>query len=187
MGAVSICRTLWLPELCGVKILLDDVQTKKQVTFREATAADIPALANLAREAHLEGRFRDIPFSPRKAENCAREAILEKRNQCIFLAISESDPVGLLWVSTGGYLFGEGGQIATIQAIFVCSKHRNRMNGGSAALGLMSGARSWAIAKGAKEILLHTTLGINSKRTHKFVKRLGFETVGGSYSYDLAR
>lgn len=56
------------------------------------------------------------------------------------------------------------------------------LGGGKAALGLLMGVETWSKARGAREVLLHVTSGVDLARTHKLAKRAGFQLIGGSYA-----
>ena len=98
-----------------------------------------------------------------------------------FLATKGDTPLGMLYCSTGEYHIGTDILLTIIHNISVRRDVRECLSGGRVALGLLSGAKSWSKARGAKEILLHVTSGVDLARSHKFAKRMGFQFVGGSY------
>lgn len=142
---------------------------------------DVPSLITLAREAHAESRFGYIPFSADKVAAIAKRAIGDPKQHGIFLATKDDTPLGMLYCSTGEYHIGTDVLLTTIHNINVRRDVRETLSGGRVALGLISGARSWSKARGAEEVLLHVTSGVDLAGSHKFAKRMGFEFVGGSY------
>lgn len=147
--------------------------------------SDIPALITLAREAHEESRFSYIPFSANKVRQIVEMAINDTKRHGLFIAEQNRQTVGSAYCSIGEYHIGEGKLIATIQNINVSQSVRNSLAGGRAAIGLFNGVQSWAKARGACELLLHVTSGIDLARTHKLAKHLGYNTIGASYAKSL--
>ncbi len=143
---------------------------------------DIPALVALAQEAHEESRFSYIRFSPEKVRKIALTALKDTKRHGLFLAEKEEKPVGFAYCSVGEYHIGEGTLIATIHNVNVSRSVRGRLGGGRVALGLFNGIHSWAKARGAAEVLLHVTSGIDLARMHKFAKRNGYRIIGASYA-----
>lgn len=155
---------------------------QRSVSFRVVTEhADIPALINLAREAHEESRFAYIPFSPEKVHRIATMAIKDPRRHGVFLAERKGTPVGFSFCSIGEYHIGSDVLIATINNINVTKSVRSRLTGGRAALGLFQGIKSWATLREAEEIILHVTSGVSIGGIHRFAGRLGYTLSGGNY------
>ena len=156
------------------------------IKFRVVTEnPDIPIIVKLARAAHEESRFSYIPFSPQKVARLAKNAIADDSRQGVFIAEIDNTPVGFAYCTLGEYHIGADALLATIHNINVSRDVRHRLCGGRAALGLFNGAKSWARARGAVELLLHVTSGVSLRRTHHLAKRLGYTTIGGSYSIRL--
>lgn len=156
------------------------------LTFRHVSdASDMSAILRLARDAHQQSRFRDIPFSEEKATKIVEKALLDRKRHGILLALKGDVAVGGLHCSVGEYFIGTGTLIATIHNINIASNVGSTMLSGRTTLGLLTGARTWAKARGAKEILLNVTSGKDLERTHKLMKRLGFEFVGGNYAAEV--
>lgn len=146
---------------------------------------DIPALVDLAREAHEESRFSYIPFSADKVARIAKLALKDSKRHGIFIAVRGAVPIGFAYCTLGEYHIGTDVLIATIHNINVSRQVRQRLAGGRAALGLLNGVKSWARARGASEILFHVTSGGELERTHRLAKRLGYQIIGGSYALRL--
>jgi hypothetical protein len=162
-----------------------DIVTR-HTTFRVAdSAGDIPAIVHLAREAHAESRFRDISFSEEKVRKLARRAMDDPKRHAVMLSHRHGEPVGFLYCSVGEYHIGTGVLIATIHNMNVARSRRHSLSGGRIFLGLLSGAKSWAVARGAREILLHVTSGVELERVHRTAKRSGLRFIGGNYVHTL--
>lgn len=156
-------------------------------TFRlVGSKQDIPAVIELARQAHEESRLGYIPFSVAKTQKIAENAIKYPTRHAVMLALKAEQPVGLLYCSVGEYHIGEGVLLATIHNINVLKSVRSSLGGGRAALGLLRGATQWAKARNARELLLHATSDVELSRLHKLTKKAGFKFVGGSYAKELS-
>ena len=90
-------------------------------------------------------------------------------------------PVGALHCSAGEYSIGTEVVVSTFHSLFVHPRIRKTLLSGRVTLGLMRGVEKWSQARGAKEILFHATSDIDLPRTHRFVQRLGYKFIGGSY------
>ncbi|HEY8595424.1 MAG TPA: hypothetical protein VIL84_09270 [Devosiaceae bacterium] len=58
--------------------------------------------------------------------------------------------------------------------------------GGKIGVRLIRMAADWAQAQNAEELHLQATSGIESERTDRLMKRLGFKAYGGNYANLLA-
>ena len=75
--------------------------------------------------------------------------------------------------------------LATVHNVNAPRRHREHLRGGRIVLGLLNGARSWAEARGAVELAVHVSSGVETGRTDKLLRRLGFEPTGGNYAVRL--
>lgn len=163
-----------------------DAKTVKSLAFREVQSVeDIPSLVALARDAHAESRLAKIPFSSEKVAKIAKRAIDNPDRFGLFLATKGARPVGFLYCTIGEYHIGSKALLATIQNINVKRVERSGLAGGKIALGLLRGAESWAAARGAVEVSLHVTSGVQLSGTHRLAKRIGFAFTGGNYAKEL--
>ena len=101
------------------------------------------------------------------------------------LARAGGAPVGLPHCVAGEYYVGTDAILVAVHSLVVARVHRRRLGGGRVALGLLSGARTWALARGAAELSVHVTSGVEVARTDRLLRRLGFEATGGSYAVGL--
>ena len=149
--------------------------------------ADLPALVVLARAAHAESRLREVPFSEDKVRRLARRAIEDPRRHAVMLARRGDEPAGFLYCSVGEYFIGTGALLATVHNLNVAREHRRRLGGGRIAMGLLNGARTRAVARGAAELSVHVSSGVEAARTDALLRRLGFAATGGNYAAALRR
>jgi len=142
---------------------------------------DIAPVIALARAAHAESRFGYIPFSSEKVEALiARIVASPSRSACI-LAARGDDLAGMLWCSVGEYHIGSDVLLATIHNLNVQKSLRATLAGGRVTLGLMKRAEAWSRAKGAREVLFHVTSGVETARTDRLMRKMGYEAMGGNY------
>ncbi|MGR3609908.1 MAG: hypothetical protein ACU0BN_13770 [Sulfitobacter sp.] len=139
----------------------------------------------LAEQAHKESRFSYIEFAPAKVRAIAERAISDPTRHAVMVAWDNGKPVGFLYCSIGEYHIGTGALITTIHNVNVLKDVRHSLKGGRVAIGLFRGVESWSAARSCKEILFHVTSGLDLDRSHKFIKRIGYHFVGGSYAKGL--
>lgn len=146
----------------------------------------IEEIVFLARRAHEESRFSYIKFAPEKVRAIAESALQATDRHGVFMAWSDGAPVGFAYCSLGEYHIGIGTLVTTIRNICVLPEERHRLGGGKVAIGLFKGVESWSRARGSKEILIHVTSDVDLGRTDKFVQRLGYRCIGGSYAKSIS-
>ena len=95
------------------------------------------------------------------------------------MAENNGKALGGLYCSVGEYFIGTGTLIATIHNINISSDIKGSILRGKVAMGLLTGAKTWTKTRGAHEIMLNVTSGEDLETTHRLMKRLGFEFVGG--------
>ncbi|WP_299641513.1 hypothetical protein [uncultured Tateyamaria sp.] len=139
----------------------------------------------LARQAHEESRFSYITFAPNKVRAIAERAICNPKRYAAMMAWDSGKPVGFVYGSIGEYHIGTGALVTTIHNINVLKEVRYGLRGGRVALGLFQGIETWSKARSSKEILFHVTSDVDLSRTHKFIKRLGYRFIGGSYAKNI--
>jgi len=83
------------------------------------------------------------------------------------------------------HFLGSGGRIATVQVLYVSGRLRGTALSGRVAAKLMRLFVDWARSKGAEEINVYATSGIEPERTDRFLKRLGLQPYGGNYAVRL--
>ncbi|AXT37127.1 GNAT family N-acetyltransferase (plasmid) [Phaeobacter sp. LSS9] len=158
----------------------------QELTYRVVNSDDdIPAITKIAREAHDESRYRDIPFSEDKARKLVQGAFEDGAPQIVLLALKGGDPVGLAACTVGEFHIGTDVRIASINTIAVSRRVRNTLGGGRIALALIQGLHRWAKVQNAREVSLHVTSGVDLPRAHKLAIRLGYELTGGNYVANL--
>lgn len=155
-----------------------------QLSFEVLSEPDkrLEDLTFLARAAHDESRLSYITFAPHKVEAIVKRAVADPKRHGILFCSDRGAPVGAAYCTIGEYHIGVGTLVTTIHNINVLPEVRRKLTGGRVALGLMRGIETWSQARNAKEIFFHVTSDVDLARTHKFIKRLGYQFTGGSYA-----
>lgn len=150
---------------------------------------DLEALADIisiAKQSHEESRFSYITFAPQKIRAIAERVIADPQRHAVMMCWDNGKPVGIAYCSVGEYHIGKGTLVTTIHNINVLKEVRHGLRGGRVALGLFRGIESWSAARSSNEILFHVTSDVDLGRTHKFIKRIGYRFIGGSYAKSIS-
>ena len=139
----------------------------------------------MAQRSHEESRFSYITFAPGKVRAIAEKALADPKRHAVMMAWIDQRPVGFAYCSIGEYHIGTGTLVTTIHNINVLREFRHGLRGGRVALGLFRGVETWSKARSSAEILFHVTSDVDLGRTHKFIKRIGYRFIGGSYAKSL--
>jgi GNAT superfamily N-acetyltransferase len=152
------------------------------VNIRPATLDDLEALIELGSVMHAEGAYAFLPYHRDKAADVILEHLETPESQCVFVAVADEAPVGMLAGSISEYYFCDE-RIASDTFLFVTPEHRSW----SAAVGLIRAFRDWATALGARELCLSISSNVRVERIAKLYERLGLSFVGGTFKQRLGR
>lgn len=167
-------------------ISVTENRPKKRLKFSEFNRGHDPKdVLALAKDFHGESRFSYIEFAPKKVKAIVERVLNNNKREAILMCWEAERPLGALYCSVGEYHIGYGSLITTCHSIFVRSDIRGSLLSGRVTLGLMKGMESWSKARSSQEILFHATADIDAARVHKFIKRLGYQFIGGSYARSL--
>jgi hypothetical protein len=151
--------------------------------------ADWQAACYLAREAHLNTIFRDIPFAEEKARAIHDRACkYPDRFGLIFATPNTSEPLkpdilyGFAAIHAGEYFLGTGTLIANVQTLNTLKKLSGTLLGGKASLRLMKAVRHWAKTRNCEHLMVHVTNGADAQEADEFFRRCRMKTVGGNYN-----
>jgi hypothetical protein len=145
------------------------------------TSDNLESLLDLAEAGHIESLFDDLPFSRDKARKHLTNALENDSRYLVAVAEMNGKVEGFVAASAGEYWIATGALIVTINTIYTSKHLRTSLLGGRAAVVLFRGVAKWAKGIGAREILVHVTVGIDEARAGRTMKRLGFKEAGGSY------
>ena len=122
----------------------------------------------LAREMHAEGSFKNNSWNPAKLE-----AALASPNVFCALVKDQFGHYGGIIGMACEQFFGND-VIACDLGLFILPRKR----GGSAAPRLIQAFEHWAKDRGAKEVHLGQTTGVEVDRTRRLYEAMGYEVVG---------
>ena len=147
--------------------------------------SDIEATWPLFRSLHRETRYRNLRAMPERRAAYLRDNMLGKPDRFgMIIADFHGVPAGFL-SCTANRLFHCNEIIASCMAFYVLPEFRKGLLGGRIAAKLLDAYRRWAANRGAVEIQIHVTSGIEISRTDRFLRHAGFRQVGGNYSTEV--
>jgi len=136
---------------------------------------DIMAMETLARKMHAEGAFRGLDYDVRKVLAIGDQLL---HNPDYFGVLCEHDDeiIGLMVCYITEFYFGTD-KIAQDMVLYIDKTRR----GGVGGLRMIEHYVEWAVEKGAKEIQLGQTVGIDADAVAKLYAHAGFELIGQLY------
>ncbi|OFX12212.1 MAG: hypothetical protein A2516_03395 [Alphaproteobacteria bacterium RIFOXYD12_FULL_60_8] len=138
-------------------------------------AADIDAMIEMGRRLHAESRFRTLPLEIDRMQEVGRRG-LKDGNPGLIVAERDGQMVGMAVVLLGEYYFAPV-RTATVQLLYVLPEAR----GGAAAVKLLRALRRWSAENRAHDLHINVTTAIDTARTDRFLRRMGFKQTGGNY------
>jgi len=141
----------------------------------------------LTDELMLESRFRSNAPNSSKQLKLLEKVVSSPKTHVLITAKLGSVPIGFVFCSAGEFFAGGGQVISTIHALYVRKRYRDTLVGGRAALRMVSSIVRWARARNSAELMIHVTSGVDLERTDKFLRRLGFRTIGANYVFELTQ
>lgn len=156
------------------------------VVYRARHTEEIPNVRDIVREFHAECRFSHVPFSEEKFIRFYTKALSNPHSTFLVYIQYKNKTVGVLHASVGDYYLGIGGRMVTIYGIYISANVRGTYLGGRVGMRLLRLVSEWAKSQDAEEIHIHSTSGVEPKRTDKMLTRMEFEPYGGNYVARLA-
>ena len=139
--------------------------------IRPATKEDIPALVALGGMLHSESSYSNLRFIPEKVAVFLQRVI--DGAGVVFVSEKDGEVNGGIAGSVMEHWFSDE-KIAFDYSLFISPKYRQ----GIAALRLMHAFCEWAKLKGAREIRMGITTGINVDGVARLYRSMGFEDAG---------
>ena len=152
--------------------------------IRFATTADIATLVDLGRAIHGETRLSRFAFDATRVA-AQFESILSPPRSDYCVLVAEKDAIGIVggfWGQISQYYFSDA-RVATNFIFYV----RPEFRGTAVAVRLVHGFKQWANNRGADEVCINMTSGIDMQRFDRFLRHMGFAHTGGNYSQWLVR
>jgi GNAT superfamily N-acetyltransferase len=148
--------------------------------IRPARQDDLPQLLELGRRMHQESVYRDFEFCERRLTSYLAMVLDTPGRYCLHVAEREGRIVGFLAGYLEPFLFGRE-TVAHDTAFFVDRSQR----GTTTAKRLIDAFRGWARERGARELCLGVSSGIEPERVGAFYERLGLSRAGAIYKQRL--
>jgi GNAT superfamily N-acetyltransferase len=142
--------------------------------------ADRGQLLSLFLRMHEESRYAFLPFDAARVESVLDSYMRETQRRCALAAVTGETVIGALAGYVTEYVFCSE-LVASDQIVYVVPRSRGTL----AAVRLIEAFRRWASDRGAREIVLGITTGVDTRRTGELFERLGFEFAGGNFARRL--
>lgn len=154
--------------------------------IRFASTDDLPACVELGRQLHQLTRFTRYQFQPERVASQLRTLIETgqniQRSHCMLLAENQEGLLcGALIACIERHIFSDQ-PVASVISFGVLPQARM----GGAAIKLLLSFQRWADKRGAFEINLGVSSGLQIEKTGRLMQRLGFVLTGGNYVKSLA-
>jgi GNAT superfamily N-acetyltransferase len=134
----------------------------------------VQELIDMGREFHRESSMHWLPYDEKKvASICYQSLTAPDRNVCLVAEHGIDGIIGSVCGVLVPYYFNDE-KIAQDRWLFVDSLHR----GSSAGMKLMRWFYKWAKMKGATEVCVAPSVGIEPEKTEAWLNRIGYETAG---------
>lgn len=150
--------------------------------LRMAERSDRDALIALALENRQEMAHAPVPVSMERIEQTLHGLFeLNPGSHVVLLVQTDAgELVGLLIGCVERYFYSDALQAQLIQWYV-----KNAYRGTSAAPRLVKAFVAWARTRGANDVFMGISSGLNVHLTHRLMRRLGFSYLGGNYGVQL--
>lgn len=149
--------------------------------YEPFTVEIIADIIVLGMEMHEESAQRDVPFDIEyAAQNTYLKVIQNPENAFGCMVFEEDRPVAMIVGFLSTYEYAP--VMYAYNAVWYVTPEKR---GTPVAIKLLKKFEKWAKARGARDVLLGIASGVNTSRTGKAIKRLGYETVGNNYALKL--
>jgi GNAT superfamily N-acetyltransferase len=143
--------------------------------IRLATLDDVPDLIQLGAQMHAETAYQRFHFDPAKVKDLLTTLISVSRG-IVVVAEEDFEIHGGLMAAVAEQWFGPD-LVATDYALFLSPEYR----GGSTAKQLIQEYVRQAKAKGASQVLLGVTTGLDETKVQRLFNMLGGTKLGAVY------
>lgn len=141
--------------------------------IRRAGFHDLDALVKMASAMHAESpRFKALDFDSVKTADFI-QGLLYDEKRIVLLAEQDSQITGMMGGFVIAHFFGDD-RVACDIGLYVAHEHR----GGLTALRLVRAFEAWAVAQGAKDIVLGISTEVKAVSTRNLYLRLGYAQSG---------
>lgn len=147
--------------------------------------AHLQSVYAMAKDFYEESHFSGGLFSEAKRDKLAGLIKNHPDQYGLLIAMYGDEPVGFIYCVFGEGIISDDSAITTVYFYYVKKEYRVSFLGGKISVNLMKGLVKWAKQKGAKEIMVHVTSGIEIQRANQFMGKMGFKTLGANYALSL--
>jgi GNAT superfamily N-acetyltransferase len=150
--------------------------------IRFARPEDKPALIELALENQKEMEHHRISVNHQRVQEALHALFeLNQGSHVLFMAeTSQGQLAGILMGCVERYYYSD-----ELQAQLVQWYVRKGFRGTSVAPRLVKAFVTWAKNRGASDVFMGISSGIDTHLTHRMMQRLGFNYLGGNYGVNL--
>lgn len=134
----------------------------------------------LGLQMHAESAYSDMPFDIETAAQSIYTNIIQGDAGFGVIAYKDDKPVGMMAGALATQFFGPA-VFAYDFVWYVVPEDR----GSRTAIRMLKKFESWARSKGAKEIHLGVTTGVDPDKTHGIYERMGYKHVGNNYTLKI--
>ena len=153
-----------------------------KVTVRLAqNQDDIEAMKAMGQTLHDESIYKTLPLDDGRMQEIGDKG-LKEGNPGLLIAEKNGEAVGMAIVVLGEYYFAPV-RSATVQLFYVIPEAR----GTWAAIKLLRALRQWAKRNEAQDLHINVTTAIDTARTDRFLRTMGFKQTGGNYVVGVAK
>lgn len=151
------------------------------ITIRPLELKDADALVALGARAVEESRYRAQPYDPEKIRLQIDRYFSDQRRKYIWLVgIRNNELLGSLFGGIEEYWFTKE-RGANMIVWYVAKEAR----GSAIAIKLLLAFRGWAQNRHATELTLSITSAVNTEKTGRFLRRMGFRPCGENFYQTL--
>lgn len=150
------------------------------ITYERIQLENIRDALFLGEKMHKESAYADMPFDLETAAQSIYSMLIQSDHGFGLIAYKDTNPVGLIAGALATHYFGPG-LYAYDFAWYVTPKQR----GSSIAVRLLKKFEKWAKDKGAMEIHLGVTTGVNPDQTAKIFEKMGYKYVGKNFTLKI--
>lgn len=147
---------------------------------RFATVTDIFALVEMGSRLHAESVYSFLPYDSERVESQVAEYVSGRGERVFLVAERNGVLIGMLAGHLDQYFFCNE-RVAVDVFFFVEKPHR----GGTAALALIETFAAWAEERGAVELCMSVSTGIDMEKTERFYQKLGLRRMGSIHKLRL--
>jgi len=150
------------------------------MVIRPPGSADVDAIVDMGERMHRESVYAFLPYNREKVQRLFRAFVDHPETWGGFVAEDDGKIVGMI----GGYLtdyFFCDEKLASDMILFLDQPYRGGLTSGR----LIRAFEQWAIERGARELCLGISTGINIDSIGRFYEHMGMTRVGAVYKRRL--